>query len=97
MECLKPATELKLVSRGNEFHAFITRSLKKTRPCTGVAASFEQLKTVPSCVFNKNKLEVINWHVNNTKQNFIAPDQIGCQSCEHHSDLISVSLPIVGE
>ena len=29
MECLKPATELKLVSRGNEFQAFTTRSLKK--------------------------------------------------------------------
>jgi len=29
MERLKPATELKLVSRGNEFHAFTTRSLKK--------------------------------------------------------------------
>jgi len=25
MECLKPATELKLVSRGNEFQAFTTR------------------------------------------------------------------------
>ena len=29
VERLKPATELKLVSRGNEFHAFTTRSLKK--------------------------------------------------------------------
>ena len=29
MERLKPATGLKLVSRGNEFHAFTTRSLKK--------------------------------------------------------------------
>ena len=29
MERLKPATELILVSRGNEFHAFTTRSLKK--------------------------------------------------------------------
>ena len=29
MERLKPATELKLVSRGKEFHAFTTRSLKK--------------------------------------------------------------------
>ena len=29
MECLKPATELKLVSRGNEFQAFTIRSLKK--------------------------------------------------------------------
>jgi len=28
MERLKPATGLKLVSRGNEFHAFTTRSLK---------------------------------------------------------------------
>jgi len=29
------------------------------------------------CVFNKAELkEVINWHVNNTKQNFVAPDQI---------------------
>jgi len=72
MECLKPATELELVSRGNEFQAFTTRSLKKTRPCTGVAASFEQFITVPTCVFNKTGLkEIINWHVNNTKQNFI--------------------------
>jgi len=77
MECLKPATELKLVSRGNEFQTFTTRSLKKTRPCTDVAASFEQFKTVPMCVFNKTELkEIINWHVNNTKQNFVAPDQI---------------------
>ena len=30
IERLKPATELKSVSRGNEFHAFTTRSLKKT-------------------------------------------------------------------
>jgi len=29
MERLKLATELKLVSCGNEFHAFTTRSLKK--------------------------------------------------------------------
>jgi len=29
MERLKPATELKLVLRGNKFHAFTTRSLKK--------------------------------------------------------------------
>jgi len=29
MERLKPATELKLVSHGNEFHAFTTCSLKK--------------------------------------------------------------------
>jgi len=29
------------------------------------------------CVLNKTKLkEVSNWHVNNTKQNFVAPDQI---------------------
>jgi len=77
MECLKPATELKLVSRGNVFQAFTARSLKKTRPCASVAASFEQFKTVPTCVFNKTELkEVINWHVNNTKQNFVAPDQI---------------------
>jgi len=28
-------------------------------------------------VFNKTELkEVINWHVNNIKQNFVAPDQI---------------------
>jgi len=30
MERLKPATEFKLVSPGNEFFAFTTRSLKKT-------------------------------------------------------------------
>jgi len=29
MKCLKPATELKLVSRGNEFRAFTAHSLKK--------------------------------------------------------------------
>ena len=29
MERLKPATELKLVSQGNEFHAITTRSMKK--------------------------------------------------------------------
>jgi len=29
MERLQPATELKLVSRCNEFHAFTTRLLKK--------------------------------------------------------------------
>jgi len=28
-------------------------------------------------VFNETKLkEVINWHLNNTKQNFVAPNQI---------------------
>jgi len=73
MECLKPATELKLVSRGNEFQAFTTRSLKKTRPCTGVAASFEQFKTVPTCVFNKTDLkEIVNWHVNGEPVHFPA-------------------------
>jgi len=66
-----------MVSRGNEFQAFTTRSLKKIRPCAGVAASFEQVITVTTCVFNKTELkEVTNWHVNNTKQNFVAPDQI---------------------
>jgi len=50
MECLKPATELKLVSCGNEFQAFIYMLTGKTRPCTGVTASFEHFKTVPTCV-----------------------------------------------
>jgi len=73
MECLKPDTELKFVSRANEFQAFTTRSLKKTRPCTGVAVSFEQFIAVPMCAFNKIELnEIINWHVSNTKQNFIS-------------------------
>ena len=76
MECLKPATELKLVSRGNEFHTFTTRSLKK-RHCTSVATPFKQFKTVTTRMFNKTKLkEAINWHLNNTKQNFVAPNQI---------------------
>jgi len=76
MERLKPAAELKLASRGNELHAFTTRSLKKTRPCTSVATPFKQFKTVTTRVFNKTKLkEAINWHLNNTKQNFVAPNQ----------------------
>ena len=53
MESLKPATELKLVSRGNEFHAFTTRLLKKTRFCTSVTTPFKQFKTVTTRVFNK--------------------------------------------
>jgi len=32
MERLKPATELKLVSRGNAFHAFTTVKVHKDRP-----------------------------------------------------------------
>jgi len=55
MECLKPGTEFKLVSCGNEFQAFITlvyyTVTGKTRPCTGAAVSFEQFRTVPTCVF----------------------------------------------
>jgi len=81
MERLKPATELKLVSRGNEFHAFIAKFhytlTEKTRPCTSVATPFKQFKAVTTRVFNKTKLkEAINWHLNNTKQNFVAPNQI---------------------
>jgi len=77
MEGLKPAAELKLVSRGNEFHAFTTRSLKKTRLYTSVATPFKQFKTVTTRVFNKTKLkEAINWHLNSTKQNFVALNQI---------------------
>jgi len=77
MERLKPATELKLVSRGNEFHAFTTRTLKKTRPCTSVATPFKQFQAVTTRVFNKTKLrEAINWHLNNTKQNCVAPNQV---------------------
>jgi len=77
MEGLKPAAELKLVPRGNEFHAFTTRSLKKTGPCTSVATHFKQFKAVTARVFNKTKLkEVINWHLSNAKQNFVAPNQI---------------------
>jgi len=57
MERLKPATELKLVSRGKEFHAFTTRSLKKTTPCTSVATPFKQFKAVTTRVFNKTKLK----------------------------------------
>jgi len=78
MKRLKPATELKLVSRGNEFHAFSTHSLKKTRPCTSVATPFNLLfKAVTTPVFNKTKVkEAINWHLNNTKQSFVAPNQI---------------------
>jgi len=50
---------------------------ENTRPCTGVAVSFERFKTVPTCVFKKTELkEIINWHITNTKQNFVAPDQI---------------------
>jgi len=58
MERLQPATELKLVSRCNEFHAFTTRLLKKTRPCTSVATPFKQFKAVTTRVFNKTKLKV---------------------------------------
>jgi len=37
----------------------------------------KQFKAVTMRVFNKTKLkEVINWHLNNTKQNFVAPNQI---------------------
>jgi len=42
MERRKPATELKLVSQGNEFHALTTCSLKKTRPCTSVSTYFKE-------------------------------------------------------
>jgi len=77
MERLKTATELKLVSRGNEFHAFTTRSLKKPRPCTGGATPFKQFKTVTTRVFNKTKLKkAINRHLIYTKQNFVAPTEI---------------------
>jgi len=72
MERLKPATELKLVSRGNEFHAFTIRSLKKTRLCTGVATPFKQFKAVTTRAFNKTELR----HLSNTKQNFVAPNHI---------------------
>jgi len=49
----------------------------KTRPCTSVAMPFKQFKAVTTHVFNKTKLkEVINWRLNNTKQNFVAPNQI---------------------
>jgi len=72
MECLKPDTELKFVSRANEFQAFTTRSLKKLDRAQ-VLLSFEQFIAVPTCAFNKIELnEIINWHVNNTKQNFIS-------------------------
>ena len=77
MECLKPATELKLVSRGNEFQAFTTRSLKKLDRAQGLLRLLNNLKLCSRNVFNKTELkEIINWHVNNTKQNFVAPDQI---------------------
>jgi len=50
---------------------------KKTRLCTSVATPFKQFKTVTTRVFNKTKLkEAINWHLNSTKQNFVAPNQI---------------------
>jgi len=52
MERLKPATELKLVSRGNEFHAFTTRSLKNytLHKCF---TPFKQFKAVTTRVGNK--------------------------------------------
>ena len=57
MERLKPATALKLVSRGNEFHAFTTRSLKKL----DLTQVLLRLLTVTTSVFNKTKLkEAIN-------------------------------------
>jgi len=37
----------------------------------------KQFKAVTMRVFNKTKLkEVINWHLNNTKQNFVAQNPI---------------------
>jgi len=49
MERLKLGTELKLVSCGNEFHAFTTRSLKKLDLAQVlIAMPFKQLKTMLS-------------------------------------------------
>jgi len=47
MECLKPATELKLVSRGNEFQAFTTRSLKKLDRAQVLLRLLNNLKLCP--------------------------------------------------
>jgi len=76
MERLKPGTELKLVSQGNEFHAFTTCSLKKLDLAHVLLHLLNNLK-LTTHVFNKTKLkEAINWHLNNTKRNFVAPNQI---------------------
>jgi len=67
---------VELVSRGNEFHTFTTLT-EETRPCTSVTMPFKQCKTVTTCALNKTKFkDVINWHVNNTIQNFVAPGEI---------------------
>jgi len=59
-----------------EFSYYYTLT-EKTRPCTSVATPFKQFKAVTTRVFNKTKLkEAINCHLNNTKQNFVAPNQI---------------------
>ena len=61
MECLKPATELKFVSHGNEFQAFTTRSLKKLDRAQGLLRLLNNLKLCSRNVFNKTELkEVIN-------------------------------------
>jgi len=76
MECLKPDTEWKLVSRGNEFHTFTTRWLKKVDLAQVLLRLLNNLKLWPRVCVTRKLKEAINWHLNNTKQNFVAPNQI---------------------